>query len=597
MNFVKAFNFSGVEVKEIPNLLGKGAPSYETEGAVGCMYMDEDTGNLYKCISIEEGVCTWVEIGNASTTDSPSLFLYSSLSEAISKVNADDFSNYTKPETQKVAVLRYGPGSYRIDLLDDVSEQVSITISQNVYLSLNGKTLTFNGAGSGLIYSENIYCIIDGKVANSSITLNVDSTGNEYLINSKAKLLQILGGTYKVNANSANVASVIRVYLSRPGFWNDLTPEDRHKWLKDNKNNISNVDLNGCNLQIDGGNTGICVQAQMSYINCKFTSMSGSNVGNSQYIFYGNAIYLDIENCDMHSSSNATVRTDGLYLLKGSIAHCSNLNITIDADSEVQMQESFCLRSSEEDYCEIIHCNLVMNAPKKVSGVICPAGIFVAGVALIKDSTIVVDTKEVQSGPGMYFSSKAKVEISNCNIEGVAGAFEFNSGAYIKISNSTLKGYFNVFKGTDVEALLFKDCSITSGVYTGSHSDTILSTTPTSCGNLTGITYLDSCLIEVADKVSNIFEINGNISMSNCDIQKTGTQKIVMESPSQLNVGVNCNITDDMISGGTASYTNELYRHLEDTEKCSGKDLKVYYDYLIKAVTGQLASIVDGEES
>lgn len=45
--------------KEIPCLTGKGAPTTATAGAVGCLYMDEDTGNLYKCTAAADGVYTW----------------------------------------------------------------------------------------------------------------------------------------------------------------------------------------------------------------------------------------------------------------------------------------------------------------------------------------------------------------------------------------------------------------------------------------------------------------------------------------------------------------------------------------------------------
>lgn len=38
---------------------GKGAPTADTEGCVGVSYMDTDTGDMYKCISDEGGVCKW----------------------------------------------------------------------------------------------------------------------------------------------------------------------------------------------------------------------------------------------------------------------------------------------------------------------------------------------------------------------------------------------------------------------------------------------------------------------------------------------------------------------------------------------------------
>lgn len=66
MNYVKSFDLFGVPATQIPATPGSGAPTTATEGAVGCLYMDTDTGNLYKCTSVADGVYTWVEAGNGS---------------------------------------------------------------------------------------------------------------------------------------------------------------------------------------------------------------------------------------------------------------------------------------------------------------------------------------------------------------------------------------------------------------------------------------------------------------------------------------------------------------------------------------------------
>ena len=62
MNYINSFNMFGIEAKEIPSIKGSGAPTTETEGAVGCLYMNTDNGDLYKCIASVEGVQTWVSI-------------------------------------------------------------------------------------------------------------------------------------------------------------------------------------------------------------------------------------------------------------------------------------------------------------------------------------------------------------------------------------------------------------------------------------------------------------------------------------------------------------------------------------------------------
>ena len=50
----------------IPCLVGEGEPTTETEGAVGSLYMNQITGDIYKCISSSEG-WAWVLISNNNT--------------------------------------------------------------------------------------------------------------------------------------------------------------------------------------------------------------------------------------------------------------------------------------------------------------------------------------------------------------------------------------------------------------------------------------------------------------------------------------------------------------------------------------------------
>lgn len=59
MNFVENSDFFGVEASQIPCINGEGAPTTETEGAVGCLYMDTLTGEIYKCTEVSDSVYTW----------------------------------------------------------------------------------------------------------------------------------------------------------------------------------------------------------------------------------------------------------------------------------------------------------------------------------------------------------------------------------------------------------------------------------------------------------------------------------------------------------------------------------------------------------
>lgn len=62
MNFVDSRNmFGNGPTKEIPCLTGKGKPTTATVGAAGCLYMNTDSGAVYKCTAASDGVYTWVD--------------------------------------------------------------------------------------------------------------------------------------------------------------------------------------------------------------------------------------------------------------------------------------------------------------------------------------------------------------------------------------------------------------------------------------------------------------------------------------------------------------------------------------------------------
>lgn len=65
MNYVKSFNVIGTDVAQIPCIRASGAPTKTTTGDVGSLYMDTDTGNLYKCVSVTEDSYVWETMSNA----------------------------------------------------------------------------------------------------------------------------------------------------------------------------------------------------------------------------------------------------------------------------------------------------------------------------------------------------------------------------------------------------------------------------------------------------------------------------------------------------------------------------------------------------
>lgn len=66
MNYVESFNLFGTPAKEIPCIKGEGVPTKTTEGAIGCLYMNTLTGDMYKCVSIKKVI---LRAGSGYTTN------------------------------------------------------------------------------------------------------------------------------------------------------------------------------------------------------------------------------------------------------------------------------------------------------------------------------------------------------------------------------------------------------------------------------------------------------------------------------------------------------------------------------------------------
>ena len=59
MNYVENFNLLGVEVMQLPCIKGKGKPTTATKGAVGLLYMDTVTSEMYKCTAVNGEDYNW----------------------------------------------------------------------------------------------------------------------------------------------------------------------------------------------------------------------------------------------------------------------------------------------------------------------------------------------------------------------------------------------------------------------------------------------------------------------------------------------------------------------------------------------------------
>lgn len=62
-HYVEGFDLFGIKAKQIPCLTGNGEPSADSAVEIGLLYIDEDSGSMYKCINSTNGL-VWDKITN-----------------------------------------------------------------------------------------------------------------------------------------------------------------------------------------------------------------------------------------------------------------------------------------------------------------------------------------------------------------------------------------------------------------------------------------------------------------------------------------------------------------------------------------------------
>lgn len=184
----------------IPNLVGEGAPSEDTEGAVGSQYMNTNNGDIYVCTAVENKVYTWVNI-SASTINSISPVMASAKG---SFVRADDAANLP---IHALALTNYEEGLNTVDVSVYGKNLANINISERTTHGITYKwensTLTIWGKGT----NENQYLINpSGTQGDIIITLPAGtytaSTDNKFNNNLRIQLGKRVNGSYTLIDNT-----------------------------------------------------------------------------------------------------------------------------------------------------------------------------------------------------------------------------------------------------------------------------------------------------------------------------------------------------------------------------------------------------------
>lgn len=71
MHYVQYFKINGVDTKQIPCMVLRGAPNAATEGRVGALAMDvsSPTHDLYKCVAVNGCIYTWELLSSGAVPD------------------------------------------------------------------------------------------------------------------------------------------------------------------------------------------------------------------------------------------------------------------------------------------------------------------------------------------------------------------------------------------------------------------------------------------------------------------------------------------------------------------------------------------------
>ena len=130
---------------------------------------------------------------------------FSSLRNAMGMINNGTISDGSSDcsENEAKASVKWEKGQYVISLLDSLTENAPIEVTENMTLVLNGHCVTFNDCNTGFMIPQdaNIAFYVDGQIAGSSISIAEAEGATAIQVN--AGVCSIVGGTYASSATDA----------------------------------------------------------------------------------------------------------------------------------------------------------------------------------------------------------------------------------------------------------------------------------------------------------------------------------------------------------------------------------------------------------
>ena len=459
---------------------------------------------------------------------------YSSLSGAVNDINNGVTGGALSGKTgAKVSVTTGDTGAKTVMLLDNVSESAGISVSKDMDLVLNGKTLNLTTLASVLTFAAGTKCHIHGEVPGSAIVKEVSAAAaSTNVILTDGEELRITGGRYAITGTNTKTNLPIKATTSagllevRGAAVEATNPSGTARPLQlQNKS----TKLANCTIRSSGASAAGLFNA-VGELTVADSVISGEGVSGKSYAIYHGGTKLTVDGCDLTASASANF-ANAIEIYEDHPATVRNSTIFADAPD----------------------CHWENN---------CSQGIISVG----------------------------ELHVDGCTVFGTHSGINCRRNTYINGGVYTGFCHGGVYIGGKNHVCYINDVTLRCGNYegqfdySGKTGEIYGSMYIGGSADASGLSaYLDGCTI-TNDGGNPIVmrgtdgEQNNTVYISNSMV--LGTIRIDNDTL-KLYVGVGTDITTDKIDNpGRAEFTGELYRRNSGDKVLNGKDYAALLDYL-----------------
>lgn len=211
MNYVKHHNIFGVEAKEIPCIVGTGAPSNDIT-KVGLLYMDESTGDVYKRIS-----SGWTKLSTTYTLNK---------SGSIITLTGSDGSSTSVTDSvgETVEMIEYGPAGTEFGLVKSGGD---VTIDNGIItVNDNSHYHSATDINSGTLSADRLPSIPSSKITSldaSKLTGTVPTSALPSYVDDVIEGTYVSSTSFKNTSGTAITGETGKIYV-------DTSTNKTYRW-------------------------------------------------------------------------------------------------------------------------------------------------------------------------------------------------------------------------------------------------------------------------------------------------------------------------------------------------------------------------------